>query len=229
VTIVFFLLWPDYASDSLLPRLRKVLRDKLAIAPGGAAAADEAAIHSASSEITRLLSEVLEVADDAGLEGRKSLIDHDAVVQAAGTLRGIAHRLGGIASARISDPIPRLDDATEALRQAVLAAIRGRLEAWLAFYESPQCLSGRAALALAAAHSRDEIARPLEFLNRRLEAGGFARFANWTLEQRLRMLAELQSLRRLELLIFELDRYIAQVPGAAPSPAISISLQTSTP
>jgi hypothetical protein len=205
------------------------LRDTLAIVPGGGAAGDEAAIHSASAEITRLLSEMLEVADDAGLEGRTSLINHDAVVQAAGTLRRIAHRLGGIASARIGDPIPRQDEDTEALRQAVLDAIRARLETWLAFYESRECLSSRAALALAAGHSRDEIARPLELLGSRLEADGFARLAGWTLEQRRRMLAELQSLRRLEFLIFELDRYIARVPGATPSPVVSVALQTSSP
>lgn len=229
VTIVFFLLWPEYAGDSLLPRLRKLLRDTLAIAPGGDAAADEASIHSTSAEITRLLSEMLEIAGDADLEGRKSLINHDAVVQAAGTLRRIAHRLGGIVSARLSDPIPPLDEDTEALRQAVLSAICLRLQAWLAFYESRECLSGRVARALAAAHSRDEIAQPLELLSRRLEADGFALIANWTLEQRRQMLAELQSLRRLEFLIFELDRYIARVPGAAPSPAVSVALQTSPP
>lgn len=227
VTIVFFLLWPEYAGDSLLPRLRKVLRDTLAIAPGGAGASDEAAIHKASNEITRLLSEILEVADDARLEGRMSLINHDAVVQAAGTLRRIAHRLGGIASARISDPIPRLGEETEALREAVLVAIRARLEAWLTFYESPGSLSSRAALERAAGHSRDEVARPLELFSSRLEAGGFALIGGWTLAQRRRLLAELQSLRRLEFLMGELDRYIARVPGAAPSPATSLSLQTS--
>jgi len=35
VTVVFFTLWPEYAGDSLLPRLRKVIRDTLALAPGG--------------------------------------------------------------------------------------------------------------------------------------------------------------------------------------------------
>ena len=229
VTIVFFLLWPEYAGDSLLPRLRKVLRDTLSLAPGGVAAADEAAIHRTSTEITHLLSEMLEIADDARLEGRMSLINHDAVVEAAGTLRRIAHRLGGIASARISAPLPQLDEETEALLHTVLAAICARLEAWLSFYESPGCLSGRAALTRAATHSRDEIAPPLELFGRRLEADGFARLADWTLAQRRQLLAELQSLRRLEVLMVELDRYIASVPGAAPSPAISVSLQTSNP
>ena len=41
VAIVAFLLWPEYAGDSLLPRLRKVIRDTLALAPGGSAANTE--------------------------------------------------------------------------------------------------------------------------------------------------------------------------------------------
>ena len=35
VTVVFFLLWPEYAGDSLLPRLRKVIADALALMPDG--------------------------------------------------------------------------------------------------------------------------------------------------------------------------------------------------
>jgi len=229
VTVVFFLLWPEYAGDSLLPRLARVLRDTLALAPGGSAAGDETRVRSTSNEITHLLNEMLEIADDARLEGRRSLINHDAVVEAAGTLRRIAHRLGAIAIARLTEPTPQLDAATEAARDAVLAAIRARLEGWLKFYQGSESLSSRAALAVAAAHSRDEIAGPLEVFSRRLEANQFAVISGWTLAERRRILAELQSLRRLEFLIYELDGYIARVPGATPAPAFSATLQTSHP
>ena len=76
----------------------------LALAPGGSAASSEATIHSTSDEITHLVSEALEVADDARLEGRRSLIDHEAVVGATGSMRRIAHRLGAIALSRINEP-----------------------------------------------------------------------------------------------------------------------------
>jgi hypothetical protein len=228
VTAVFFLLWPEYAGDSLLPRLTKVLRDTLALAPDESTPRDEAMIRSVSIEITHLLSEILEVADDARLEGRKSLINHDSVVEAAGSLRRIAHRLGAIAIGRLTEPTPRLDVESEAARSAVLAAIRARLEVWLKFFESGQSFSRPAALAVAAAHSRDEVSRPLEIFSRRLEANGFAIIGGWTLQQRRQLLAELQSLRRLEYLINELDGYISQVPGAAPSAGFSAALQTSS-
>jgi len=215
VTVVFFMLWPEYAGDSLLPRLRKVIRNTLMLMPGGARAGSEREIETASNEITQVLSEILQIADDARLEGRKSLIDHDAVVSSAGTIRRIAHRLAANAVRRITDPRPRLDDATEAARDAMFAAVRRQMEAWLTFYEGSQCLSSAAAQALAAAHSRDEIAHPLQEYSNRLEANGFAMIGAWELEQRRQILAELQSLRRLEFLMFELDMYLALVPGAA--------------
>ena len=89
VTVVFFIVWPEYAGDSLLPRLRKVIRDAIALAPGGPSSAGEATVEAANSETMHLLAQILEIADDARLEGRASLIDHDAVAQAAGTLRRI--------------------------------------------------------------------------------------------------------------------------------------------
>ena len=81
VTVVFFILWPEYAGDSLLPRLRNVIRDTIALSPGGPASVSEANIEAANSGTTHELAEVLEIADDARLEGRTSLIDHDALVR----------------------------------------------------------------------------------------------------------------------------------------------------
>jgi uncharacterized membrane protein YccC len=215
VTIVFFLLWPEYAGDSLMPRLRKVLRDTLALAPGGSAAVNNAAIHNTSGEITRVLAEMLEVADDAHLEGRTSLIDDNAVVEAAGSLRRIAHRLGAISVGSSTQPDLRLDPNTEAERDATLAAITTRLEDWLRFFESPKALDRRASQARAALHSRDEIAQPLEDFSRRLEANGYALINTLPLARRREILVELQSLRRVEFLLSQLDVYLANVPGAA--------------
>jgi len=174
-----------------------------------------------NTESMHLLSEILEVAEDARLEGRASLIDHESLVQAAGTLRRIANRFAGIARDRIAVPLPRLDDSAEASHDAVFSALRTRLESWLAFYESRQCLSRGAALAMAARHSRVDISQPLEQFSAELEADGFTRLASWSLEQRRQMLTELESLRRLEFLMSELDDYLSRVPVAelAPSPS----------
>jgi uncharacterized membrane protein YccC len=223
VTVVFLVLWPEYAGDSLLPRLRKVIRKTLAVAPGGSASTSESGIEAANSETMRTLAEILEVADDARLEGRASMIDHDSVVQAAGTLRKIANRLGYISLGRIATVAPPLDDPTELAREAVIAAIRARIESWRIFYEEGSSYQEAGAVAPAMADSRDQVLQPLEEFSRRLEAGGFEQIVSWTLDQRRMILSELHSLRRLEVLLGELDGYLSAVGWRAPDAATSPS------
>jgi uncharacterized membrane protein YccC len=211
VTVIFFLLWPEYAGDSLLPRLRQVIRDAIALAPRGPGAGSKAAIETASSETMHLLKEILEVADDARLEGRKSLLNHDAVVQAAGILRRIANRLAGISMGRLAVQLPPFDPETEGARTAVIRAVRERLEWWLAQFETPQRFRPSGPIAFPAQGARNEIALPLDNYSRRLEAQGFARINSWTIEQRRTILSELQSLHRLKFLMAELDRYLSAV------------------
>jgi hypothetical protein len=208
--------WPEYAGDSLLPRLREVLRDTISLIPGSTAFSTEPAIEAINSATMPVLVEILEVADDARLEGRTSLIDHDAAVQAAGTLRRIANRLAGISMARITTPLPRLDDSTESEREAIVSAIRTRLTAWLASFDS--CPSLRhAAITRPPAICRDEIVLPLSRFISQIEAQNFAQLDTWKLEERRVLLSELQSLRRLEFLMTELDHYLHVVsrPAAA--------------
>jgi hypothetical protein len=214
VTIVFFVIWPEYAGNSLLPRLRKVLRDTLALAPGGEAAGSMAKINAVNTESIHVLSEIMEVADDARLEGRTSQINHEFLVQAAGTLRRISNRFAGLDHLRITSPLPPLDEATQAVRDATFKAMRTRLESWLAFYESKQCLNRSAAIAVEASHTRGEIAQLAESLSDRIAANGFAQITSWSLEQRRQILAELESLRRLAFLLRELDEFLARVPGS---------------
>jgi hypothetical protein len=218
VAAVFLLLWPVYAGDSLLPRLRKVLSDTLRLLPGGPITA-VGEVHRMNQELTLVLSQILAVADDARMEGRQSTIDHEAVVQSSGTIRRISHWLATITLARLSEPPPRLDDETLAAETAAFAAVRRRLESWLAFYQGGDSWSGAAARALAGSHSRNEIAQPtVEFINR-IEANGFARISAWPIVQRRRIQDQLDGLRRLEFLLFELDAFLARIPGAPPAPA----------
>src|SRR6202035_2732473 len=108
VAVVAFILWPEYAGDSLLPRLRRVIKDTLALAPGGSAANTEDEIQRANSETMRILAEILEVADDAQVEGRTSMVNDKAIVEAAGTLRRIANRLASITVGGIVLPPPQM-------------------------------------------------------------------------------------------------------------------------
>jgi uncharacterized membrane protein YccC len=239
VAIVSFILWPEYAGDSLLPRLRKVIGETLALAPGGSAAGTEEGIQQANSETMRVLAEILEVADDAQVEGRTAVVNHNAIVEAAGALRRIANRLASIATGRIIAPSPPLDPETESARQAVLEAICHQLRSWLDFFSSDESLNAPAAQALAHAHLADDSAPDehaadaasssthaggaslgwmVELFGSRLEERQFARIEAWTFEQRRAILAELQSMRRLEYLLSQLNRWLAQIPGRTEGP-----------
>ena len=168
VAFFTFMLWPEYAGDSLLPKLRKVIRGTLALAPAGSASHSEDEIQQANSETMNVLAEILQVADDAQVEGRTSLVNHNAIVQAAGTLRRIANRLASIATARIVTPMPALDPAIEADRTAVFAATCGQLRSWLDFFSSNESLSASAARRVALTNSPEELLQPIEPFSSRI-------------------------------------------------------------
>ena len=212
VAIVFFTLWPEYAGDSLLPRLKRVLANMLALTPGGKASGSEDQILKTNSETMGVLTEFLEIADDARMEGRTCAVYHNGIVDAAGALRRIANRLSSIATARVLVQSPQLDPATELARERVFNAIRGQLVSWLDFFSGPEALNASAARAMAQRHSAGELAEPLDEFCSRLEEGGFARLESWPFEPRRTMMAELQSMRGLEPLFSELNGYLADVP-----------------
>jgi hypothetical protein len=218
VAIVACVLWPEYAGDSLLPRLRQVIRDTLALVPGGSAANTEHEIQRTNAETMSVLAEILQVADDAQMEGRKCTVNPDAILEAAGTLRRIANRLAQIATGRITTPTPQLDSATELAREAAFAVIRRQLQSWLDLLSNPENISAAAATAVARAYSPDDLKEPLERFVSRLEERQFARIESWSLEQRRAMLAEVQSMRRLEVLISDLNRWFPQIPATRFSP-----------
>jgi len=217
-----FLVWPQYAGDSLLPRLRTVVGETLALIPGGSATSSEDGIQRANSNTMRILAEILGVAEDAQVEGRTSLVDHNAIVEAASFLRRIANRLSSIANGRIVAPSPPLDPSTETARTDTLAVVRRQLQSWLDLLSGPNARSGEAFRAIAQMHSADDLAGPVKQFALRLEEDQFRRIRSWTTDQRRVILAELQSMRRLEFLMPELNRWLAQVPGRASTSAAPI-------
>jgi hypothetical protein len=110
--------------------------------------------------------------------------------------------------------MPQLDPVTEFARERVFNAIRGQLVSWLGFFSGPESLNASAARAMAQKHSAGELAEPLNEFCSRVEEGGFARLESWPFEPRRTMMAELQSMRGLESLFSELNRYLADVPSA---------------
>jgi uncharacterized membrane protein YccC len=188
VAMVFFTLWPEYAGDSLVPRLQRVIANMLALAPSGSASSSEDQILKTNSETMRVLTEFLEIADDARMEGRTCAVYHNGIVEAAGTLRRIANRLSSIATARVLTQMPQLYPVTEFARERVFNAIRGQLISWLDFFSGAECLSASAARAIAEKHSAGELAEPLNEFSSHLEEGGFARLESWPLEPRRTMI-----------------------------------------
>jgi hypothetical protein len=152
------------------------------------------------------------------MEGRTSLVNHNAIIEAAGILRRIANRLASIATGRIVTPAPQLDPVTESAREAVLDAIRRHIQSWLDFFSSAESLNAPAAEAIARTHSPDDMEMPLEQFRSRLAERDFGRIESWPLEQRRAVLAELHSMRRLAYLVPELNRWLAQIPGPASNP-----------
>ncbi len=211
VAVFFLLLWPEYAGDSMTPLLRRILRIALDLVPNGRQEATAQRVRDLEMEAGITVTQLFAVADDARLEGRRSGIDPDCLVDAAGTLRRIVLRLAGISSGRILTAAPRLDEATETVREAVLNALGARLEWWLHFLERSRSLSSAGPVGAPARPSSDEITPPLDEFNRRLEAQGFAQISTWTVEQRRAILAELESMRRLQVQVSELDRYLSSV------------------
>ncbi len=196
-----------------MPKLRKVIRGTLALAPGGAAAHTEDEIQQANSETMNVLAEILQVADDAQVEGRTSLVNHNAIVQAAGTLRRIANRLASIATARIVTPMPPLDPATEADRRRFRCDLpSASLMAGFFQQRREPDRAGRAA-------SRDyKFARGNSAAARiiRLTIGRTGVRANRIVDSRAtpqEMVTELHSMRRIEFLLSELNRNLHKFPA----------------
>jgi uncharacterized membrane protein YccC len=207
-------IWPEYAHESMVPRLRKILRATLELMPSCGTAPPR--LSAAIVEITTTLAELLSVADDAKLEGRSSRIDPDEVVNAAGTLRRIASRLVEMSRRRISDPTPALAPETEVARDAMEAIVRVRLEDWLRLAEGPQHRLSAAAIAVAESHPADALRQALEAFSGRIGADGFAEISAWTFDQRRTLLAEVESWRRLTELFADLDQQFSRIPLPPP-------------
>ena len=84
---------------------------------------------------------------------------------------------------------------------------------WLDFFSGPESLRTNAARKLARAQLSGHIDESLAVFGSRLEENEFARIKSWTLDQRRAILAELQSLRRIAVLLPDLSAWLAKIPG----------------
>ena len=213
VTLVFLLVAPEYAGKAIVPRLRRVLHATLELLPP-AAGLTARRVQEIDMDVTLNLIQLLGIAEDARLELRHSGIVPDRIVEAAGTLRRIVHRLSGIATGRLVIPQPALPAEIQAARAACETALRYHLQSWLEVLEDEQGPDRRRIVEVAARFTPDDLAVPLAKLQEHLSVFGLGELASWPAAARSALLAEIESYRQLMVLMTELDQQFVEIPAA---------------
>ena len=214
VILVFLFVAPEYAGTALAPRAARILRAALELlrpAPG----LTEQRVQEVEMEATLQLTELLRIAEEARVEGQRSGVNPDAIVEAAGTLRRIVHRLSGIASARLGAPQLPLPAELQAVRDAGATALRHHLQSWLEVVEQEPAPDRRRIMEVAERFTPDDLAVPLEQLNEHLSKSGLRELASWPATARSALLSEIESYRRLVVLMTEFNQQFAEIPAVA--------------
>ena len=213
VTLVFLLVAPEYAGKAIVPRLRRILHSTLELLPP-ASGLTEQRVQEIDMDVTLNLIQLLGIAEDARLEGRHSGIVPDRIIEAAGTLRRIVHRLSGIATGRLVIPQPALSAEIQAARAACETALRYHLQSWLEVLEDAQGPDPRRIVEVAACFTPDDLAVPLAKLEEHLPVFGLGELASWPAPARSALLAEIESYRQLMVLMTELNQQFVEIPAA---------------
>ena len=202
---VFLFLFPEQASDKLIERLDKLLRTVLTL---GKEVAERRITEERITAIDRSLSanllDVLNMADQARLEGQRGAANSDAAIEAASTLARIAYRFEVIARGRIAEP-PLLLSADQSERQvtfeqACCAALETHI-AKLGGSDSPE------RLAQPSAPSAADLAAMSE-------AFASAEAVHLSVENQIRLATQLESYRRLPVLLLSLDEALSRIAEA---------------
>ena len=206
---VFLFLLPEYANDKLIKSLDRLLRIVLSfgkeVMKGDIG---EQQIASAEQRFSAVLLEVLNVADQARLEGRRAAVNSAAAVEVAGIATRIAYRFEVIA--RVRDP------RSEANLPEKVQQIRAVLdERCCSFFESLLSQFELAHLPEEPVPSLAEPARQgtndLNPLIDDLETAGKDEYQRWTLEGRNAFFAQLESYRRLAILLASVSTELSTI------------------
>jgi uncharacterized membrane protein YccC len=199
---VFLLLWPEYASDKVIEALDKSIRTTLGF---GKEVVErqitEERIATAERYLSANLLEVLNMADQARLEGRRGVNNSTAAIEAASTIVRIAYRLEIIARARMAGaPAVQSEQILEhqaTFEQACCAALEIQL-AKLGRTASPE-------------HLAQFSAAPMIDLAPMTNLFAAAESTQLSPEDRILLAAELESYRRLPILILSLDTSLSRI------------------
>jgi uncharacterized membrane protein YccC len=143
---VFLFLWPEYASDKVITALEKLTRTTWAFAK---AVAEKSITHGRIARTERQIGtelfEVLNMADQARLEGRRGSAISAAAVEAAALLIRIAYRFETIACARLGksemDLPPEMRQRCAHLEEEYCLSLESALEKLTPGISSEQPLS----------------------------------------------------------------------------------------
>ena len=207
---VFLFLLPEYANDKLIKSLDRLLRIVLSfgkeVVKGDIG---EEQIASAEQRFSAVLLEVLNMADQARLEGRRAAVNSAAAVEVAGIATRIAYRFEVIARVRDLRSEANLPEKVQQIR-AVLD------ERCCSFFES---LLSQFELAHLPEQPEASLAEPeprlatndLNPLIDDLETAGKDEYQRWTPEGRNAFFAQLESYRRLAILLASVSTELSTI------------------
>jgi uncharacterized membrane protein YccC len=202
---VFLVLWPEYAGGKLSERLADLIRTTLAFGKEVAARSiSEQQIAAVERRLSAQLLEVLEMADQARLEGRRGRAKSEAAIDAAGAVIRIAYRFRIIARGRLAGSDAKLSrdvrESCSALEQGYCSGLETaveKLEKRGDFQDSsvapsPLLLDFPTALI-------DELVR-----------GAMAEVPRWSADE-TNLVAQLESYRRMPILLANLDAAVSTI------------------
>ena len=202
---VFLFLWPEYAADKVIESLSKLMRTTLTFGEEVAEGriADEQ-ITAVEQRVSANLAEVLNMADQARLEGRRSADNAAAAIEAASTLVRIAYRFEIIARARIAgsavlQPKETLEHQAT-FEQSCCAALETQL-AKLERIDSPE-------------HLAQSSTTPTIDLVAMIEEVAGTEGTHLSPEDMILLAPELESYRRLPVLLLNLDTSLSRITAS---------------
>jgi uncharacterized membrane protein YccC len=206
---VFIALWPDYARNALINRLNSILKETLKVIPRQNTQIEESAIHSAAGRVITTLYELLQVANDARLEGRSSGVDAASIVDASGTLRRIGYNLAMISLERLHTPRPALEPAIAIAQSDCETEIVGFISYWLQYFSAAveRAATKPSALLPRPSSPPIRIGDRLRLFEEQISVA----LSGWPENARQSMLVELQLWRRIAQLAPELDSHLRRV------------------
>jgi uncharacterized membrane protein YccC len=204
---VFLFLLPEYARDKLIKSLDKLLRIALSFAKevvqGGIV---EEQIAGAERRFSAALLEVLNMADQARLEGQRAVVNSAAAVEAAGIVTRIAYRFEVMARAReLLRPEVVLPETIRRIRALLDERCCASIESLLVQFELAQF---REPLTGPAVQSATNDLNPLID---DLTAAGTREYEQWSPETQNAFFAQLESYRRLAILLGGLSAELAKL------------------